>query len=209
MNENEKQFHLPDSGFNAALEDTAKTPKTREAKNLTTFAESMELANDLLNRHGDEIRSQMGKDIDGWGEPYTDWQKSISHFITGTSEDILKRFVGHGITRKDGVNQLAAALNILANKSIKGECGRLGGSGGYHAYNSGDFIVISKLDFNLPVTVETNGEQETKFNEIGWLANIGAFVVDTKYYSIVEELKKMFPEVNIIRANELPKYLKV
>ena len=47
---------------------------------------------------------------------------------------------------------------------------------------------------------------EPIFNEIGWEADIGAIVVNTKYYPLVEEFKEMFPDVNIIKANELSEY---
>ncbi len=210
MNEHEKQFHLPDSGFDKVLGNITKAPEVKKEKRLITYEESLELAKDLLNRHKNEILGQKDKDVDGWGTPYTDHQKSIRHFIDKTPQDILERFVGHGITKKGEIDRLAAALNILANKSIQGSCGQLAGNiGGYNAYKDGDFIVISKLDTNFRIMQELDGRLQPELNEIGLLVNIGAFVVDTKYYSMVEELKTMFPDVNMIKANELPEYLKV
>ncbi|MFH1428048.1 MAG: hypothetical protein ABIG60_06035, partial [Patescibacteria group bacterium] len=170
---------------------------------------SLELAEKLFAKYESRIRDNMGKDIDGWGEPYTEYQKSIYHFLEKIPNDILERFQGHGIIRKSTFDQLAGALNILANKSIKGECGRLGGEiYGYGAYKGGDFLVISKIDKGLPITEERDGRQQSVFNEIGWIADIGAFVIDTEYYPMVEELKRIFPDVNIIKANELTEYLK-
>ncbi len=175
----------------------------REQK-LVYYKESLGFAEKLLERYGEKIKENLSKDVDGWDETYTDYQRSIDHFLEQIPDDILNRYQAHGITRKDEIDRLAAVLNILANSSIKGWSGRLGGeTGGYGAYKNADYLVISKLD--KPLSIK-NEKGETRFNEIGWEADIGAFVVDTKYYPLVEELKAMFPTTNIIKANELPKY---
>jgi len=212
MNNHEEKFHLPDSGFNETIRDILQQhEKPSKPKELVPHEESLELAKKLFAKYESQIRDNMGKDIDGWGEPYTDYQKSIQHFLEKIPDDILERFHGHGITRKSTLDQLAGVLNILVNKSIKGECGPLGGKTGYPnvgAYKRGDFLVISKIDKGLPITEERDGHQQPIFNEVGWMANIGAFVIDARYYPMVEELKRMFPDVNIIKANELTEYLK-
>ncbi len=105
----------------------------------------------------------------------------------------------------------------MANKSIKGEVDTLGVSS-YEdagigksikrfAFTKGDFLVVSKFDKSLPMRDEKEGG--LKNNEIGWEADIGAFVVDVHYYPLVDELKSTFPGVNIIKANELPGYFDV
>jgi hypothetical protein len=208
----ENNFSIPDSGFSEALKNIEsernikKDTENNQEKEIVPFQESLKLANELLARYDKEIRANMGKNIDGWSELiFTDFQKSIKHFTQETPEEILTHFQGHGITKFSHPEQLAAALNIMANKAIKGYCGQLGGPSNLNAYTRGDFLVLSKYDKTLPVQDEKG---EGKFNEIGWMADIGAFVIDVKYYLIVEELKKMFPDINIIKANELPQYLK-
>jgi|GEM_PF-1338574 len=210
MNDQEKS-HLPDSGFDQMIENVTSERETGSApRELVPLAESLELAKSLLTKYESEMKGQYGKDIDGWsdGLVFTDYQKSIAHYIEETPHDILKRFSAHGVTRKSEIDRIAGALNILANKSIKGECGPLVGSGQLKAYISGDFLVISKLDMPLPILDARDGRQQSRMNGIGWLAEIGAFVVDTRYYPMIDELRRMFPDVNIIKANQLPEYLK-
>ena len=46
------------------------------------------------------------------------------------------------------------------------------------------------------------------YSDRSWKANIGAIVVDVHYYPLVGEIQKMFPNVNIIKANQLEDYIK-
>lgn len=199
MGDCEKKFNLPD--------EILSKPKEKE---LVPYEKSLELAKKLFEKYESQIRDNMYEDIDGWGNVYTENQRSIRHFLEKIPDDVLKHYQGHGITRNSKVEQLAGALSVMANKSIKGWYGPLGGeTGGYGAYKTAELLAISKFDKGLPVTQEVNSRQEQVFNEIGWKADIGAFVVDTRYYPMIEELKAMFPDVNIIKANELTEYFKV
>jgi hypothetical protein len=209
MEKHEGNFDLPDSGFNDVIENISQQRgESHKQEKLVTYTESLQLAKELSSQYETTIKSNMYKDVDGWGEPYTDYQKSIGYYLKQIPDDIQERFQGHGITRNDEIDQLAGALNILANKSIKGYCGRLGGeTTGYEARTNGNFLVVSRIDKGLPITKEQDGRQQSISDEIGWKADIGAFVVDTKYYPMIDELKIMFPDVNIIKANELPSYL--
>lgn len=176
-------------------------------RKLVTYEESRKLAEELLARFKNEILGNMQKDVDGWGPVYADFQNSIKHFLKEVPEDILKHYGAHGITKGSEVDRLAGALNILANRSMKGWYGPLGGeAGGYNAYRNGDFLVVSKFDKSLAIKEEKGGEEKPVFDAMGWKADIGAFVVDVRFYPLIEEFKKMFPDVNIIRANEIPGY---
>jgi hypothetical protein len=172
-------------------------------KNITSIESSEKLAKELLSRHESEIRDNLQKDVDGWGNPYTDYQDSTRHFLEMIPEVIRQRYYGHGITRKGEADRLAAVLNIMANKSIKGECGPLSGANSpmIDAYQRRtEFLVISKIDNQLPLKPST-------FNKLGqWKADIGAVIVNVKYYPLVNELRELYPEVNIIKANELQEY---
>ena len=174
-----------------------------ETKKMVSIEQSERLAKQLLSHYESEIEANLHKDVDGWGEPYTDYQDSTRHFLEMISEVIRERYQGHGITRKDEVDKLTAVLNIMANQTIKGECGPLSGIGGtiVNAYQHGTgFLVISKIDHLLP-------SKPPIFNELGqWKADIGAIVVNVKYYPLANELRELFPDVNIIKANELQEY---
>lgn len=89
-------------------------------KKLITFEESKKLAEELLSRFKNEILSNMQKNVDGWGPAYADYQNSIKHFLKKVPEDTLEHYGAHGITKGSEVDRLAGALNILANRSMKG-----------------------------------------------------------------------------------------
>lgn len=163
-----------------------KVNERTQEKKLVSYEESQKLAAELLKRFQNEIADNEQKDVDSWGEPYTDFQTSTEHFLKRIPEDILKHYGAHGITRKSTIDRLAGALSILANKSIKGSYGPLGGETyGYGAYKNANFLVISKFDKPLMFRREESSKEEPIFNEIGWEADIGAFVVDVHFYPIV------------------------
>ncbi len=174
---------------------------------LVSYEKSKKIAEDLLVRFKNEILANMQKDIDGWGPAYADFQNSIQHFLKKVPENILGHYGAHGVTKGDELDNLAGALNILANHSMKGWYGPLGrGEGGYNAYRTGDFLVVSKFDKSLGVKEERSGEKKAVLNAIGLKVDIGVLVVNVHFYPLIEELKKMFPDVKIIKANEIPGY---
>jgi hypothetical protein len=188
---------------NQINEDSISESIPEVEQNIASVESSEQLAKELLSRHESEIRANLQKDVDGWGNPYTDYQDSTRHFLETIPEVIRQRYYGHGITRKGEADRLAAALNIMANKSIKGECGPLSGANCpvIDAYqHRTEFLVISKIDNPLPL-------KPSIFNKAGqWKADIGAVIVNVKYYPLVNELRELFPEINIIKANELQEY---
>lgn len=205
---NRERIDIPDSGFNKAMGEILKEKReSSELDEIVSFEESLYLAKELLVKYQKQIEKNLYEDVDGWGEDYEScYQNSIGHFLEEVPEELLERFDGHGMTKNSEINRLAGALNVLANKAIKGECGHLK-SRHIPAYTHGDFLIVSKIDKGLPITHIKDSRKQPIFNKIGWTADIGAFVVNTHYYPIVEELKKKFPDVNIIRANELKEYL--
>lgn len=186
---------------------------TESKENLFTWEQSIELAKNLLEKYRGEIKTNQGKDIDGFdnGNVYSDYQKSIIHFLEQVPKEIQALYTGHGITRGSELEKLAAAISIIANKSIRGDTGQLKDSIYLDTYTKGDFVVLSRKGENLvDLNPDETGRNVPSFNfEKAWQANIGAFVIDVKYYPLVEELRKRFPNVNIIRANELPNYFEL
>ncbi|MFH0792261.1 MAG: hypothetical protein V1905_03550, partial [bacterium] len=75
---------------------------------------------ELYEKHKKEIKDNLHKPIDGL-EEYRDYPNSIRHFLEQVSGDELKRFYGHGITKKDDIHQLAAAISILENYALRGD----------------------------------------------------------------------------------------
>jgi len=182
-------------------------------KQLIPYEQSTELAKRLLEKYHDELRGMLT--IDNMPEQDREaarWGKSTTeYFIRKFPEETLERFTGHGVRRGDDERKLASFINILQNHSIIGECAKLENSGYYDADIGSDLLIISHIDQPLPVYPETGTTDEKRWpikNEIGWVANPGAFVVGMQFYPIIEELRSMFPTENIIRANEVEKYFK-
>ena len=183
-----------------------------ETEKLVSIEESKGLAKQLLTLYESQIRNYLQKDVDGLGKLYTDYQDSTSHFLKMISEDIREHYQGHGITRGSELDRLTALLNIMANQAIKGEHGPLvgGDSAVIRAFQKEiEFLVISKKDKPLHKEQGKNGRMQPIFNEMNqWQADIGTIIVNTKYYPLVSEFRKMFPNVSIIKASELTEYFK-
>ena len=159
---------------------------------------------------------QSRKEVDGVEVTHSDYPGLIEHFVRQVPEEQLKRFWGHGITRGRDIDQLSSALNLLENKVMVGDSSQLK-SVFQSAWTEGPFLVISEKDESLVLgkTFEERGKNVIKIGEHRYTGedvkaikiNIGAFVIDAKFYPLVEELRKRFPDVNIIYARDLPAYL--
>jgi len=88
----------------------------------------------------------------------------------------------------------------LENSTIKGDQGPIGG-GQLGAYTNVDFLIVSHVDVDL------FGGQDFVKNEIGFVSNIGAYVIGSRFYPIIDELKFMYPDRNIIRADSIFEYV--
>jgi len=173
-----------------------------------SFEDSLNIAKQLLEKYGPQIRENLGKDVNNFGGlVFEDYQDAISHFLKLIPDQDKEFYSAHGVTRRDDLNKLAAALNIMSNKAIKGYSGLIAYSSQFSAFtHKADFLILSK--FLKPLRKQ---DVDGKFylhnqNNDLWDADIGAFVVNTKFYPMVEEFKKMYPDVNIIKANQLPEY---
>ncbi len=138
-------------------------------------------------------------------------RRDIPEVFRHIPEEVGKRFYGHGITRigkyHTDFDKLAAFINILDNESIVGDYGSLNG-GQLGVFKNADFLILSHCDTHLGTTQGTVGDGRGLVkNEIGWVANIGACVVSNKYHPILEELRRLYPDKNIITAQEIPQYL--
>ena len=91
------------------------------------------------------------------------------------------------------IGQLAAVLNILSTGEIKGYWAPLKNSGYINAYTSGPFLILSHKYKTL-----MSGQKQS----------IGAVVVNAEFYPLVEKLKKIFPDMNIIKASEMYDYMR-
>lgn len=125
-------------------------------------------------------------------------KSGISLYLKDVPEEVQKRFVGHGITRQDATGNLAALISIIQDNVLKGDSAPLRGSPQQDAFSTADFFIISHLDKQL-ISVRTPNGQAT--------VDVGAYIIDTKFYPLVEKLKGLFPNANIIRANELADYI--
>jgi hypothetical protein len=179
-------------------------------RKLVSIEESRRIAIDLLTRFKTELQqhyqavSYMTEDVEKeegiWNS--TSGTDAISGFLERIPEEVKKDFWGHGITKGNNEFKLTAFLNLLANKSVKGEEGPL--KGYMSAYSNASFFIISRYRQHLSMR---EGDAKVKSNEIGWVADVGAFVVNYDHYPIIDELRKMFPGERIIKASELPEYI--
>ena len=171
-------------------------------KPLVSYEQSFALATKLTKQYHDEL---VLADNENFGHANT------RDFIKQIPEEIREKFYGHGITRVGkhytNADKLAAFINILDNDSIKGDYGKLVG-GQFGAWASADLLILSHYDTHLGIPKGTPGDGQGLIqNEIGWVANIGAYIVSNKYYPVLNELKKLYPGKNIIRADEISQYI--
>jgi hypothetical protein len=175
-----------------------------ERNELVPYEQSFKLAVQLMDRKRQGLALA---DNENFG------RSDIPDFIQSIPDTIKSRFFGHGITRegkyRDRADRLAAFINILDNNTIKGDYGPLLG-GQPSAYTNVDLLILSHLDKHLG-TFEGVGEpvggSKLTTNNIGWVADVGAYVVGNKYSPIIDELKKLYPNKNIIRADEISDFV--
>jgi hypothetical protein len=172
---------------------------------LVTFEASLERARALCAKHKDEITY-------GHQHPYDDGvsrfrpEQAILHFLQQFPVEVLEDFYGHGIVRNDEEFQVAALLNMIENKTMRGDQGRLvqGPSTFIPAYTSAPFLVLSHYKKSLE-KMDEHGK--TQRNSVGLVIDPGAFVLNNAYYCLSDDLRAMFPSEKIIKANELPTYI--
>lgn len=177
------------------------------------FEQSLNLATELYAQYEPAIRANLQKEVGGIKDRYRDYPNLIRHFLKKVPDEVAEQFMGHGITKASGdikLGQLAAVLNIMANRAIKGDWGKVRKSEYIDAYDSGPFLILSKKGKNLGLrrVMDDDGYNHGwERNEIGSLVDIGAVVVNAKFYPMIEKLKELFPDMNIIKASELPDYM--
>lgn len=173
---------------------------------LVSVENSRNTAVQLLGKYGQQIFSQIGKDINGWNEKFVAeaYQNAIRHYLNTIPIKILRQYWGHGITRGSDEDRLASALNILSNSTVRGDCGQLASSY-ISAYDDGDFLLI--LDKEQPFPPRLPDGKPNR-NQLGLKVNLGVLVVNTKFYPLVEELKSIYPGKKIVKARELSSLFK-
>lgn len=145
----------------------------------------------------------------------------IQNVLEKIPSETLHNYWGHGITKGQLEDHLAAAISILANKALKGSWAPLAASGYVDAYQKGSFLVISHRNDrpgkdNLaergpngnPVFVSLGEHQYTGEDIRAAKINMGAFVVNDYFEPLIHELRARFPEAPIISAAELEDYIK-
>ncbi len=168
---------------------------------LIPLSESTRIGRELIEKYKQELARILVPDaqIEGVSSEEKrnlDFGKSnIEAALKDIPKETLSRFTGHGIAR-GSEEGLFALINILQNSTIKGSLANLGE--GRTAWTNGDFFVISRVDDRLATS---------KNNEVGVVVSPGAFVVGTRFYPIVDDLKRLFPIANIIRSNEFRNYI--
>ena len=204
---------MKESGFNKIIKNLSEQ-KTSDEEFLS-YENALEKADYLIGKYKNEIKANLWKDVDRLdnGEAHSDYQKSIEHFLEGKPRELLSHYYGHGVTKGSVQDRVAALLCIAANKSIKGDAAPLvrGDKVYISAYTNAEILVLSPKDVSIQPRVKKDGRDMSEpifYSDRSWKANIGAIVVDVHYYPLVGEIQKMFPNVNIIKANQLEDYIK-
>ena len=152
-----------------------------------------------------EMKKYKVYDVEGGMEG--PWQNGMYHFMSLIKPEVLERFFGHGITRGNEIDRVAALHSIINNSMIKGDAGLLANSGHVNAFIA-PIMIISYVDQPLMSKnfYEANPQEIQRIPYIGWKANIGAIVLDVKYYPLINEFKKIAPKYNFIKSEDLPAY---
>lgn len=210
-------------------------PKEPSPEDFVSYEESQKLAKELIHKHKTELEqySDTGhyfRKNDIAGEEPGIYQLGFDgnlfpYYLKMIPAEIQEHYYGHGVSRGGGLNlkkeedlDLSAVLNISANKIIKGDVALLHGNnmdinrgtGTYqNAYKEAHFLVLSKKDesFNIP-DLDNPKYFKSKLidGEHHYLSNIGAIVVNYQYYPLVQDIQKIFPDMKIIKANQIPEY---
>lgn len=171
---------------------------TQPNDKLETYDESMLRARALLEKYGSEILNEEYFDDKNNEDVDIDPNRAIQKYLAQCSEDDKEQFWGHG-TSSVLDDEIASVINIATNKKMEGWTSKVGGPSG-QARKAGSFLILSP-----------RGEELLKHNlpdgKMSWEPNIGAIAVNNKLYPMIEELKSMFPDINFIKANELPNYI--
>lgn len=166
------------------------------------------IAERLFNEHEHEIRSvgpSYGMNI----------QTKIEEVLRQFSSDVLQKYWGHGVTKGNLKEQLAAALSIIENHVMQGTAAPIKQSGYADAYTNGSFFVISrKGGDSLIKGMEQNIPERVKYRDVhgndvmSLRIDPGAFAFNNIFDSLVEQVREMYPDVKILHAEELGDYIR-
>ena len=180
---------------------------TQNQSDLVPFKKSREDAERLFIKYHDQIAEASTKPFDEGVSPFKP-NEAIEFFLEKFPDEVLNEFVGHGMSKRGSTDILGAFLNALANHTIRGDTGRLkhGAKPTYLlAYTHSPFLILSRYRKDL-ASLDQNGK--ARRNAIGLVIEPGAFVVNNEFYPIVDEIRAMYPDAPILKANEIPAYIK-
>lgn len=194
----------------------SEQPPNQNEKPVIGEQECRRITEDLYARYQKELLENHNKPVDGNKWWYATGKGVIEDHLRQFTPEVLNHYWGHGVTKGNEIDHLAAAISILANSAIRGSTAPLYNSGYVDAYTDGSFLVIShkgdhliERDENKKPSFVSLGENKSTGEEIRAIKiNPGAFVVNAAFYPLVEELKRMFPDAHILYANQLPEYIK-
>ena len=134
-------------------------------------------------------------------------EETIGFSLGQFPREMLEHYVGHGVRNTD--YPVAAIISILENNVFIGEVGHLvAGFENCPAYTTGSLLIISHK--NKSLAQEGTRGASVKMGDksmFGTKIDPGvAFVCNLPVNSLVEDLRKMFPHVKILRANEIASY---
>ncbi|MBU6390464.1 hypothetical protein KGQ31_02860 [Patescibacteria group bacterium] len=190
------------------MEDFTPQHATKLEKKIVLPEETAKTARTLLEKYAEDIRLAEAEPQDP--EARFGSENAIRNYLRKVPTEILSKYSVHGITKGDTLDQLNALLNVCENSVISGDTGKLTGAA-YGAYTHGSALVCSEPDKELFLPRDAERKTgtfrnlrgaEKEYSEV----KIGLIILGVKWYPIHKELKKLFPEINFIQANQIPEY---
>jgi hypothetical protein len=187
-------------------------PSGEQNQEVISLAKIRQKAEALLEKHKGQSLVTEGHKEDFPSEPYVGVQQAINHFLGEIPPETINRYSGHGITKGTIEDRLTALMTIAEKKLIAGwEAHFSYDRGQPSAYTEGSALVVSKIDSTLMKKVDgkpvihqmDDGGRKIRAHEV----EIGTIILNSEFYPLIDELKVMYPDETIIKANEASAYI--
>lgn len=170
--------------------------------------QSMAIAHELYTKHQAEITEARNAS----GIP--DEPLSNDTALHRLPNEIKKQYWGHGILRKNDEANLGAAISIIQNSAIIGSVGPMSG-GMPNCYTEAELFFISHKGSQMFVPGADGRPERVSFGKrhpsnedvVGIKVVFGALIVSGRFAPVVDDLRKMYPDVKILRPEEIDGYI--
>ena len=180
-------------------------------KEVASIEDSRRIAKEIYDLYKDKLEGYAPEEVDGIKTKFGQYPNLVEEYLRDMPDEVQSHFWAHGITRGDKLDQLTSVISVLSNSAIRGDTAKLRGSGFIDAWTQGGFVILSKKDQFLmprnPTLIKLGDHTYTGEPIKAARVDVGATVVNDEFIWIVEELRKRFPNMRILKPSELPAYL--